>query len=99
MFVHRSRTMEKKDGNPLNEVRVSCNSMLGNGGVFASEKAIKLDPRPVGAGPSDGDRIRVREADFLRLAEAYFSEIESKYRQAPRRSPAPGLTARARSAG
>jgi hypothetical protein len=27
-FCHRSRTIEKKDGNPLNEVRVMCNSMM-----------------------------------------------------------------------
>ncbi len=27
-FVHRSRTLEKKDGNPLNEVRMLCNSIL-----------------------------------------------------------------------
>jgi hypothetical protein len=30
-------------------------------------------------GHRDGGRIRVREADFPLLAEAYFSEIESKY--------------------
>jgi len=27
-FVHRSRTLEKKDGNPLNEVRMLRNSIL-----------------------------------------------------------------------
>src|ERR1700712_3753788 len=31
-FTNRSSTMEKKDGNPLNEVRVICNSLLTNDG-------------------------------------------------------------------
>ena len=36
-FVHRSRTLELKDGNPLNEVRVLCNSMTSNDGIVAAD--------------------------------------------------------------
>ena len=43
-FVHRSRTMEGKDGNPLNEVRVLCNSILENKSVLRANKTIKLKP-------------------------------------------------------
>jgi hypothetical protein len=44
-FVHRSRTIEKKDGNPLNEVRVLCNSLMSNGGTVAADKTIKARGR------------------------------------------------------
>jgi hypothetical protein len=43
-FTHRSRTTEGKDGNPLNEVRVLCNSILENKRVLRADKSIKLKP-------------------------------------------------------
>jgi hypothetical protein len=78
-FVHRARTMEGKDGNPLNEVRVICNSLMQNGGAMSADKAIRLNPAKSVLNYEVGDEIRLSETDFLRLAEAYFAEIESKY--------------------
>ena len=78
-FVHRARTMEGKDGNPLNEVRVICNSLMQNGGAMSADKVIRLNPAKSVLKYEVGDEIRLRESDFLRLAEAYFAEIESKY--------------------
>jgi hypothetical protein len=43
-FTHRSRTTEGKDSNPLNEVRVLCNSILENKSVLRADKSIKLKP-------------------------------------------------------
>src|SRR5467141_894755 len=41
-FVHRARGMEGKDGNPLNEVRMICNSILR--GLMSADKTIKYNP-------------------------------------------------------
>jgi len=40
-FSHRQRTMELKDGNPLNEVRVLCNSILENDGIMPRTRPSK----------------------------------------------------------
>lgn len=79
-FVHRARGAEKKDGNPLNEVRMLAASLMTNGGQFELDKAIKYDPTKAVLGLKPGDPIRVDEAAFTRLSEAYFSEIEKKFR-------------------
>lgn len=42
-FVHRARAKELKDGNPLNEVRMLCNSMMNNN-ILCEDKTIKYDP-------------------------------------------------------
>lgn len=78
-FLHRSRNMELKDGNPLNEVRVLCNSMRDNDGMMMADKQIKLDPAKSVLGYAVNDAIDVRVGDFQRLATAFFDEIEAKY--------------------
>ena len=79
LFVHRTRALEKKDGNPLNDVRVLSNSLLQNEGVLLADKTIKLDAAKSVLGYRVGDEIRLNEADFHGLSTAFFSEIESKY--------------------
>ena len=77
-FVHRTRMLELKDGNPLNEVRVLCNSLLSDG-VFTADNAIQLDPAKSVLGYRPGDEIKLNDADFVLLAEAFFGEIEAKF--------------------
>jgi hypothetical protein len=89
MFVHRLTGIEGKDGNPLNEVRIICNSLLLNGGKLQVDK-LPGWPNSAGSGmklPPDrsvlklktGDAVQLTEADFVRLSEAFFAEIERKY--------------------
>jgi hypothetical protein len=79
LFVHRLRTVEGKDGNPLNEVRVLCESLMNNGGTMTTDKAIKLDAAKSVLGYAPGDEIKLTAADFERLSAAYFAEIERKF--------------------
>src|SRR5438552_19035406 len=43
-FVHRLRMIDGNDGNPLNEVRVICNSILYNHNIMNADKLLKLSP-------------------------------------------------------
>ena len=89
-FVHRLRGIEGKDGNPLNEVRVMSNSMLQNENIMSTsyprsmpsalgDKSIKLSPEKSVLKHQLGDEIKLTEADFLRISEAFFEEIERKF--------------------
>jgi hypothetical protein len=78
-FVHRSRTIESKDGNPLNEVRVLCTSLMSNDGVVAADKSIKLKPASSVLKHEIGDEIKLSEQDFVQMSDAFFAEIESKF--------------------
>jgi hypothetical protein len=78
-FVHRARGLEKKDGNPLNEVRMLCNSILQNDGMLAADKTIKFNPSKSVLKLQIGDEIKLTEADFVRLFRAFFDEIEAKF--------------------
>jgi hypothetical protein len=78
-FMHRLRTKELKDGNPLNEVRVLCTSIMTNQGVMVADKTIKMKPDQSVLGYEVGDRIALTEKDFSRLSKAFFAEIETKF--------------------
>jgi len=89
MFVHWLTGIEGKDGNPLNEVRVLCNSILLNQGKLQVDKlpgwpnsaggSIKLPPEKAVLNLRSGDAVKLSEADFVRLSQAFFVEIEKKY--------------------
>ena len=78
-FVHRLRTLEGKDGNPLNEVRVVCNSLLLHDGVLTADKGIKVDPARSVLGVAYGERVVLDAASFGRLADAFFTELEARF--------------------
>ena len=74
MFCHRGRGIEGKDGNPLNEARVLCNSL-----VMTADSTIRLKAERSLLGYEVGDEIRLDQAGFLRLSEAFLAEIQRKY--------------------
>ncbi|MCU1440227.1 MAG: hypothetical protein JWP85_1224 [Rhodoglobus sp.] len=78
-FTNRMRGMEGKDGNPLNEVRVLSNSMMGNRETVAADSAITWRPEATVLGLDVGDSIRIDRDGFVRLADAFFAELEGKY--------------------
>ncbi len=78
-FVHRTRPVSGKDGNPLNEVELIVDSLMTNAGVFRGNKVIKYVPENSVLGIKEGDRIRLNAADFDKLATAFFADLESKF--------------------
>ncbi|HLG12719.1 MAG TPA: hypothetical protein VI876_13250, partial [Dehalococcoidia bacterium] len=78
-FVHRLRTVEGKDGNPLNEVRVICNSLLNNRNVMTADESIKLSPEKSVLQYQFGEAIKLNEAAFILIFQAFFTEIERKF--------------------
>ncbi len=89
MFVHRLSGIEGKDGNPLNEIRVLCNSLLLNNGKLQVDKlpgwpnsavsSLTLPPEKSLLQLEVGDDVNLSEADFVLLSKAFFAEIEKKY--------------------
>ena len=77
--MHRTRAIEGKDGNPLNEVRLLCTSILRNHGVFCADKTIKYTPETSVLKLRIGDEIRLDEARFLQLVDAFFAELRRKF--------------------
>jgi hypothetical protein len=78
-FVHRIRVVSGKDGNPVNEVEMLCESLINNNGVLRGSNVIKLVPDQSVVKLHLGDPIRLTEDDFERLAAAFFDEMERKF--------------------
>ena len=89
MFVHRLTGIEGKDGNPLNEVRVLCNSLLLNRGKLQVDRlpgwpnsastGMELPPDKSVLKLKVGEEVRLNESDFVRLSKAFFAELEKKF--------------------
>ena len=79
-FVHRLRVVTGKDGNPLNEVEMICDSLMNNDGILRGINVIQYVPEQSVVKLKIGDPIRLTADDFERLASAFFTEIERKFR-------------------
>jgi hypothetical protein len=80
-YVHRlaGPNYEGKDGNPLNEVRIICDSLITNGGKMRADKQIKLPPEKSLTGLAVGDEIALTREQFERLSQGFFAELERRF--------------------
>ncbi len=78
-YVHRLRMVTGKDGNPLNEVEMICDSSLNNNGIFRDSNVIKYIPDQSVVKLNVGDKIRITAEEFERLSAAFFAELECKF--------------------
>lgn len=79
-FVHRLRVATGKDGNPLNEVEMLSDSLMHHHGVLRAIKVISYVPERSVVGLRIGDPIRLTPESFERLATAFFTELERRFR-------------------
>ena len=71
-FVHRIRAVTGKDGNPLNEVELLCESLMNDDdGILRGNNVIKLIPEEWVLKLQIGDPIRLTADEFERLAAAF----------------------------
>jgi len=80
-FVNRLRAVAGKDGNPLNEVEMICDSLMNNDGVMLASNVINLIPDQSVVQLQVGDPIELNLADFERLSGAFFADLERKFLQ------------------
>lgn len=86
-FLHRSRGVEMKNGNALNEVRLLRESLLAHEGVMVIDSAIKYHADRSILHYHLGESIHLSERDFAVLAEAFLAEIVEKYVDGRSRPP------------
>lgn len=78
-FAHRTRGVEGKDGNPVNEVTMIRDSLHEHGGVFTANKTIKYKPEKSVLGLEYGQEISLTAEDLGKLAPAYFNEMIARF--------------------
>jgi hypothetical protein len=81
-FVNRDRALAGGDSNPLNEVRVLCDSILKNNDTVLADQQIRLVPERTVLGLVPGDAIELTAEDFARLSDAFLDAVERTYCQA-----------------
>jgi hypothetical protein len=56
-----------------------AHSIVHNDGVLLADRTIQYDPRKSVLKYGIGDRIRLNDADFAALCDAFLADIEAKY--------------------
>lgn len=79
LFNNRCRTIELRDGNPLNEVRMIANAMQYNSYIFIADEDVSYSTEKSVLKYQFGDEISINAEGFDELFEAFFREIEGKY--------------------
>ena len=79
LYVHRLRVVTGKDGNPLNEVELLCESLLNNDGVFRGNSVVRYDSEQSVLTYKVGDTISLSAGEFEQLATAFFQELERRF--------------------
>lgn len=79
LFGHRARGKEGKNGNPLNEVRMICGSLMRGDSRLLSDSTIKYDPARSVLGTRIGEQMPWTPEGIGRLCHAFLSEIETRY--------------------
>ncbi|MDR0922272.1 MAG: hypothetical protein LBM95_07820 [Lactobacillales bacterium] len=78
-FVHRMRTVEGKNGNPLNELRMLAQSFLANDGIFTEDTLYKYAAEKSVLGYRYGEVIQLSAEDFELLLRRVIEEILVKF--------------------
>jgi len=78
-FVHRLRMMTGKDGTPLNDVEMLCDSLMNHEGILRGNNVITYRPEQAVVKLQIGDPIRLTADAFARLSAAFFAELEAKF--------------------
>lgn len=78
-FVHRTRALEKKDGNPLTEVRMLCSSISDGTGRLVADSTIRYDAARSILKLKVGDEIVLSAESFERLLNEFIEELRTKY--------------------
>jgi hypothetical protein len=81
-FLHRTRAVEGKDGNALNEVRMLCAGVIGDG-MLPPDRTIKYRAENSVLGLEIGAPISMDVAAFRSVASAFFAEIEARFVREP----------------
>jgi len=78
-FVNRTRGIEGKDGNPMNEVRMLAASILHHDGVFTADTSIRYKQDTAVLGLALGDTISLTVDQVRALTTAYFDAIQERF--------------------
>jgi hypothetical protein len=78
-FAERDRGLEGDDGNPMNEVRVISDSVVGNAGTLRVPEPARWAPERTVLRFAVGDELELTANRFERLAAAYLAAIEATY--------------------